>query len=240
MSLSYSNIEWLRNPDGTKGRVWNPVTGCENWRNGVCGGGGSEFNCWAKRMAERFRGPGGFLPQYWPERLTQPLGPIKPQRIGVCFSGDLFGDWVSHDLQEAVMQVVRTQSRHTFLFLTKCPWNLPKWNPWPDNAWVGASVTNWETAQLSNAALLGVSNNVVKFLSIEPLLGQIEGDCWMVGIDWLILGAATAPYRPPEKAWVEEIILACQRAGIPYFLKNNLRPLMGSNLRQEWPEVVLP
>jgi len=41
-------------------------------------------------------------------------------------------------------------------------------------------------------------------------------------LDWLIIGAQTKPYKPPEIAWVREIVEAADQAGIPVFLKNNL------------------
>jgi len=46
------------------------------------------------------------------------------------------------------------------------------------------------------------------------------------GISWLILGSQTKPYRPPRIEWVKEIVEACDKAGIPVFLKDNLEPLL--------------
>lgn len=45
------------------------------------------------------------------------------------------------------------------------------------------------------------------------------------GISWVIIGSQTKPYRPPEIADVQGIIEACDKAGIPVFLKDNLKPL---------------
>ena len=70
------------------------------------------------------------------------------------------------------------------------------------------------------------------------------------GIKWVIIGAQTNPYKPPKIEWVEEIVEACDKVGIPVFLKDNLRPLLPAvspfitnplrdfefNLRQEMPE----
>ena len=47
-------------------------------------------------------------------------------------------------------------------------------------------------------------------------------------INWLIIGAQTKPYKPPKIEWVEEIVRAADRAGIPIFLKNNLKPLFST------------
>jgi len=40
----------------------------------------------------------------------------------------------------------------------------------------------------------------------------------------------------PRIGWVEEISEAAKAAGIPYFLKDNLRPLLGDNLVQQMPK----
>jgi len=55
-------------------------------------------------------------------------------------------------------------------------------------------------------------------------------------VNWLIIGAQTKPTVYPQIEWVDEITEACRRAGIPYFLKDNLRPLLGDNLVQEMPK----
>ncbi|MBA7575646.1 hypothetical protein ES708_17478 [subsurface metagenome] len=47
----------------------------------------------------------------------------------------------------------------------------------------------------------------------------------MAGINWVIIGAQTKPYKPPKIEWVKEIVEAADRAGIPVFLKDNLKPL---------------
>ncbi|GAH56543.1 unnamed protein product [marine sediment metagenome] len=40
-----------------------------------------------------------------------------------------------------------------------------------------------------------------------------------------IIGAQTKPAKYPRIEWVEEIIGAADKAGVPVFLKDNLRPL---------------
>ena len=245
--LSHSNIEYLVT-DGRKGYNWPFYTGCEHWRTGVCGGGGKDFNCWAKRMADRFN-KGNFTPTLHPEKLLDPLHLKRPSKIAVCFTGDLFGDWVEPYgivtpggtwLKEAVFSKVKQYPQHTFLFLTKAPWNLPKWGEFPDNAWVGLSATNM--SQIGDIPILQDVQARVRFVSFEPMLDYTAPD--LRGIDWIILGAATAPYRPPRIEWVNEICEAANKAGVPVWLKNNLKPLfdkcarlsgIGYTLRQELP-----
>jgi hypothetical protein len=50
------------------------------------------------------------------------------------------------------------------------------------------------------------------------------------GVDWVIIGAQTKPYKPPKLEWVQEIALACTKAHIPLFIKDNLRPLLPNRM----------
>ena len=47
--MNKTNIEWAKNPDGSQGYTWNPITGCLNHIDGLCKGGG--FPCYAYRLA---------------------------------------------------------------------------------------------------------------------------------------------------------------------------------------------
>ena len=228
------------NPTGIEylTRAWNPVTGCENWHNSICGGGGKDFQCWAKRITERFpeRYPRGFEPTFYLERIGEPVFQKKPTRIGVAFMGDLFGDWVPRWWIDNILRIVHLCPQHTFVFLTKCPWNLIQYNPWPRNCWVGTTVVGDGpmTTALTNLACVDAP---IRFVSMEPLLGAITMRSHsMKGIvDWIILGAATNPSRPLRLEWVEEVEDAAKRAGVPIFEKNNLAKLLKRPLRQEYP-----
>lgn len=234
--------------------TWNPYSGCLNHQNGVCGGGGKEFNCWARTITKRFKGhyPFGFEPTFWPERLREPARVKKPSRIGICFMGDLFGDWkvaripgrianiiALSDVQARIQLAIEMCPQHTFLFLTKCPWNLPKWNPWPDNAWVGVSATNWATHEIALEHLNQVDAKV-KFLSLEPLLQAIPSSA-LKGyerLQWVIIGGKSGsfPFYPPEE-WIQEIETSCDRLGIPVFEKDNLRKVWYNKPRREYPNL---
>ena len=53
------------------------------------------------------------------------------------------------------------------------------------------------------------------------------------GINWLIIGAQTKPYKPPRIEWVQEIVEAADKSGIPVFLKDNLNDIVPPNTDQE-------
>lgn len=75
-----TGIEWT---DAT----WNPVTGCTEVSPGC-------DHCYAKTIAERFRGgpafPNGFDVTLRPGKLDQPLRWRRPRRIFVNSMSDLF------------------------------------------------------------------------------------------------------------------------------------------------------
>lgn len=106
-----SKIEWT---DAT----WNPVTGCTEVSPGC-------DRCYAKTLAERFRGtPGhyferGFDVVLRPERLDQPLRWTKPRRIFVNSMSDLFHADIPDEYIARVFAVMALAPQHTFQVLTK-------------------------------------------------------------------------------------------------------------------------
>ncbi len=263
--MNRTQIEWVRNPDGSQGYSWNPITGCLN---------GCEY-CYARKLARtRLRSvytnesgilpPGHdedienqldpFYPRFWPDRLLQPSGHDRPKRpcltsgrlmkgkgIFTCDMSDMFGPWVPGGWISAVMKTIRDDYYHRFYLLTKFPENLVKWSPFPKNCWVGTTATDAQSLWIGAHHLMQI-DATVKYVSIEPLLRRAIPDSWELNgqrlrsLDWVIIGARTQPLRLPQKAWVDEIIEAADMAGIPVFLKNSLAPLYPSGLRQEVPQ----
>ncbi len=260
-------IEWALNPDGTPGYTWNPITGCLN---------GCEYCYARKlantRLKERYlanknvahqdcdypsyreatrdyysylKDP--FYPRFWSDRCNR-TGMImgkSPKGIFVCDMSDLFGIGIPEQWTHRVLDRCRDMCLHRFYLLTKQPQNLINFSPFPDNAWVGVSATDDD---MLSSAILYLHNIKarVKYISFEPLLGQVKDLSFTLKyshiIDWVIIGAQTKPYKPPKWEWVSEIIEACVKAGTPYFLKNNLEPIVpkvfggDGNLIQEFPK----
>jgi hypothetical protein len=73
----------------------------------------------------------------------------------------------------------------------------------------------------------------VKFISFEPLLERCTRGGGVdllqdTGINWVIIGQQT-PVKistMPKMEWVKEIVTAADTAGIPVFLKDNLKELL--------------
>jgi len=249
-----SKIEWC---DAT----WNPVTGCTKVSEGC-------RNCYAKTFTERFEGtPGhyfesGFKVTLRPEKLDQPLRWRRPRRIFVNSMSDLFHPDVPDDFIDQVFAVMALAPQHTFQVLTKRPERMLAWynrdpadmndalypfrvNRWPlPNVWLGVSVENQKAAD-ERIPLLLQTPAAIRFLSCEPLLGEVDLSKWLLTpgwvpsyydpdnihgypnaeptnefINWVIVGGESGPRaRPMHPDWVRGLRDQCQAAGVPFFFK---------------------
>jgi protein gp37 len=216
--------------------------------------------CYARRMAigHPFRDCDlckQFIPHWHPEQLEKPMRWKKPKKIFWQSMGDLFHPWTPWEQIHEVRKVVNFTPQHTHIFLTKNSKRLRDFNPWPKNCWVGTTVTNQADADERLPWLLQVEAPV-RFVSHEPLLGAIRmlyrwlsdprPHCKSLelgspkttltgGVDWAIIGAMTGPGAVKVDAcMVAALVNQYHDAGVPVFMKNNLKPPMG-RLIQEWP-----
>jgi len=267
--MNRTKVEWVKNPDGSQGYSWNPITGCLD----RCG------YCYARRLAngrlrakylsnnilasqnepghkEHYSNP--FYPRFWPERMKE-LPMAKSENYGeertgvirrkyteskgifVCNMCEFFGDWVPANWQREIFKIIRANNQHRFYFLTKQPWNVAKFSPFPDNCWVGVTVCDKQMAFHANRYYFNLIIAKLKFISFEPLLEDVMempplfGGGLIPQADWIIIGSQTKPYNPPKIEWVQAIVEAADEAGVPVFQKDNLKPLLGNNLRQDLP-----
>lgn len=235
--MSRTDIEWCRNEDGTKGWTVNPVKGlCPM----CCSDGDGKEYCYARRMYHRF----GWNPaiRYTPAAFDSVMRQGGPgQRIFVGSTMELFGSWVEpHVMPDILENVVGPFPQRTFIFLTKRPRELVQYSPWPDNCWVGASVTDDVMLTHTWRHLRDVKARV-RFVSFEPLLSwgmPAEDTEWTLrdaGINWIIIGQKTPVGKDIPISWVMDIERAVGKVGIPVFEKDNMARLMSRPLRQEWP-----
>ncbi len=182
--------------------------------------------CYARRIYKRFKWNLEIIykPNWWWD-LVEIEKKEKPARIFMGSTIELFGDWIKPEWMEEIFQIIRDYENHTFIFLTKQPQNLIKWSPFPDNCWVGVSVTTRVQFLPAIYGLTDVQCNK-RFLSIEPMLENVLPQVlpaeWDDAIDWLILGSRTQPVKHPPREWVDEIIDACDEVKIPVFIKDPL------------------
>ncbi len=250
--MGRTRIEWVKNEDGTQGYTYNPITGCINHINGMCNGG--YFPCYAYKLAngrlksrylankhwntntpKDYKGYPNldpFYPRFWEEKLNDlVVHPKKRRGIFICDMGEFFGDWIPREWQDRIFSVIRAHPQHRFYLLTKQPQNLINQSPFPANCWVGVTACN-ETMFTEALWQLNKIRATVKYISIEPFLGRIPqyvGALKNCGIDWVIIGAQTKPYKPPKIDWVTEVVKTCDKSSIKVFLKDSLKPLLKNN-----------
>lgn len=111
--------------------------------------------------------------------LNLPFRWKRPRKIFTNSMSDLFHPGVPVEFARSVCDVMERANWHTFQVLTKRPENIlamvpEKWRTlWPNNVWIGTSVENQEMAEARIPYLLQVPA-AVRFLSCEPLLGEVD------------------------------------------------------------------
>lgn len=180
--------------------------------------------------------------------LVKPLHWRRPRHIFVCSMTDLFGSFVEDAMIAHCFAIMALASWHTFQVLTKRPdrakalltdpafWLLVKYlmhrmaadgvvkaRPIGElpfalpNVWLGVSAEGqpqWD----ERTPYLRQMPAVVRFVSVEPLLGEIKAD--MRGLDWIIAGGESGlGARPMNPWWVRSLRDQCQATGVPFFFK---------------------
>lgn len=107
--------------------------------------------------------------------------------------------------------------------LTKRPENIRRMVPWgaiwPQNVWIGTTVENQARAYERIPHLIELPA-VVRFLSIEPMLGSVDLSEWKGLIDWVINGTeSVTSKRPIEIEWIRNLRDQCLRDGVAYWFK---------------------
>ena len=215
MSMNKTGIEWC---DYT----WNPVTGCKH---------GCPY-CYARKIAERFRGskawPQGFEPAFHKGRMEDAIKHKKPATIFVCSMADLFGEWVPTYWIQSILTSTVIGLQHTYIFLTKNP---DRYQPLSvndlvggmmqrrQNLWFGTSISGKE--DIHRLWSLQASDLPNRFISFEPLLSD-PGPLDLTGIKQVIIGAQTNPDRYIGLEWVMKICEAADHAGAKVFMKDSM------------------
>jgi len=195
-----TTIEWTKNDDGSAGRTWNVVSGCDKISPGC-------DHCYAENIARRFAGskafPNGFAVTLHPERLLDPLKWRKPTRVFVNSMSDMFHAEIPADLVAQMFAVMAATPQHTYQILTKRhgrmrsllsssafverfdaefldltvnrfpKLHVERWG-WPlPNVHLGVSCEDQHWADIRIPALLDTPA-AVRFVSAEPLLGPLD------------------------------------------------------------------
>lgn len=235
-----SGVQWVHSSV-------NPVSGCDGcelWdpKRGI-------KICYAGVMTERYAGhnkgfPASFdVPEKFPGRMAaaarwgpptpveQAAKPWLPKDRRVIFVEDM-GDALSQSidfeyLETEIIDNVRG-TPHIWMWLTKRAgrmWSfdqylLDKGVTWPDNLWIGTSVTDQASGR--RVRDLADCRAKVKFISGEPqssyvdpesIPGSSEIDLWIQG------GMSGAQAKPFDVRWAVKWSAWCAANGKAYFLK---------------------
>jgi protein gp37 len=243
--VAKTSIEWATD-------VWNPVTGCTKVSAGC-------KNCYAEKLAGRFWGDRKFTDvKFHPERLEDPFRWKKPRRVFVNSMSDLFHEKLDFAYILTIFYRMATYDRHTYIVLTKRANRMVEFFEfWQEhiklckaegraffmpplrNVWLGVSVENQQSADERIPYLLETPA-AVRFVSVEPMLGEVDLTQAMYGIDspgmnvfgftdgfgyeaclhWVICGCESGQSaRPFDMDWARDLRDQCQSADVPFFFK---------------------
>ena len=250
-----SKIEWTD-------ETWNPITGCTKVSAGCknCYAERIAKRFWGDRKftdvlchPERLE-----IPLHWkkPRRIfvcsmSDLFHPgASPDFVVSVF--EIMTACPQHDFQ---VLTKRTERIAPVLFGEDGNWYLGGGDYLP-NVWMGVTCEDQDTAN-KRIPVLFDSWLGIKFVSCEPLLENIDFVKTAYGIkeycgremagltysgfirllDWVIVGAETGPdarYMDPD--WAREIRDACQKSGIPFFMKqmSNKAPIPNDLMIREY------
>lgn len=195
-----------------------------------------------------------------------PLKVKEPSRIFTCSLTDFFIEEIDSYRDEA-WDIIHKAPQHTYQILTKRPERImdhlpPYFEEIKNSCWFGTSVGS--QAGINRMVDLAACDiDCIKFLSLEPLYGEIDlsaaklhfpklkEDFYVLpAYDWVIIGGESgndtgkSRYRPCDIKWMEKIIKDCNDNHIPVFVKQmgtylskamGLKDRHGGNI-DEWPK----
>ncbi|UQA57096.1 DUF5131 family protein [Polyangium aurulentum] len=216
-----SGIEWTDH-------TFNPWWGCTKVSQ-AC------KNCYAEAQATRWKhaiwGPNAgrrfFGDKHWNEPLAWNRDAAREgqrKRVFCASMADVFED--REDLvpqRERLWKLIAETPWLDWLLLTKRPENVASMVPWgenwPSNVWLGTTVENAEMAEQRLPELIK-HPAVVRFLSCEPLLGEVDLTPWISEIDWVIVGGEAGPKaRPMDPRAARSLRDQCVAAGVAFHFK---------------------
>lgn len=223
--MKESKIEWTDH-------TFNPWIGCTKVSPGCA-------NCYAETLMdtrygrvkwgkgnERSRTSAGNWnePKRW-NRDAEKSG--VRQRVFCASLADVFDAEVKNEWRDDLWKLIEATTWLDWLLLTKRPdvmlaetrrLGLPK------NVWLGVSVENQKCADERIPTLIE-TDAAIKFLSVEPMLGEIDLSYWLTepilpNLQWVIVGGESGPgSRPMQESWVQNIRVECEAANVAFLFK---------------------
>lgn len=192
-------------------------------------------HCYAEQIALRYAGKESKLwrgeratssAAYWRKPLTWNRRAEKkgqPARVFCSSMSDVFEDHPTVAAErEKLWPLMRSTPWLDWQLLTKRPENIaaalpPDWDEGYPNVWLGTSVESREYEW--RAWKLALVPAVIRFLSIEPLIEEVDPEV-VYFADWVIVGGESGKgFRPMDPYWAYRIQYECGAKGIPFFMK---------------------
>ncbi|GHV23810.1 hypothetical protein FACS189494_12010 [Spirochaetia bacterium] len=210
--MKTTKIEWTE-------ATWNPSVGCTKVSAGC-------KNCYAEVMARRLQAMGahgyenGFEFCILPERLEQPCLIKRPTTFFVNSMSDLFHENMTFYFLDKIFKTIIETPQHHYQILTKREKKLKRYfatRDVPNNVWLGVTVEN---ADVKNRIdVLREINASIRFLSIEPLIGDV-GILDLTDIHWVIVGGESGVNaRKMDPAWLHNVQYQCEAQNVAFFFK---------------------
>lgn len=180
-----------------------------------------------------------------PRHVTKTWGePLKwnreAQHLGIRYRvftnslADMFDEEVSDEMRDNAFSVIKSTPNLDWLILTKRVQkaadylaNLPGW-PFT-NVWLGASIEDQPAADYRLPILKSIPAKI-KFLSVEPMLGDIRlfdiaGNWTVQDFDWVICGGESGEgFRRMEPKWAMRLYVQCETAKVAFYMKQGSGP----------------
>lgn len=212
-------------------------------------------NCYARGLRNR-------NPKAAPDQTTYDLSKLRrlarsrfepgdePYRRGlgsrpmcfVCDMGDIAHPNVPDDVITQALDMLGSRPDVDWQVLTKRAGRMAgllDGSELPPNVWYGVTVENQRAAD-ERLPLLRRVSAVVRFVSVEPMLGPVRLD--LAGVHWVIIGGESGPKRRPfDKAWAGDLVAQCRAAGVAVLFKQGSAPepgrddLLDGRRVREWP-----
>jgi len=186
--------------------------------------------CYAKRLYQRFK----WSPEVrFDESAFDGIEKLKPgSKIFIGSTHDIFGDWIPDDWIISIIMKAGHYPHLTFIFLTKNPKRYSNFMFHP-NIWIGYSTTGplyheWDYKHKGN----------IKFISIEPMMGELVNTSYLHDTNWVIIGAESGNRKEKvklDKRWVLNAMELLYEEDIPFFIKNNADGCKGI---QDYPYLI--
>jgi protein gp37 len=231
-----TTIEWThrRLADGTiiPGYTFNIAWGCQKVSE-EC------HHCYAEGIANRYGmklwGPAAtttrrtMSAKYWqePSRWNREAEQQGHRRSVFCSSmADVYENHpVLEQERHKLWKLIAETPWLNWLLLTKRPEHVLAMVPWrqdaqwPDNVWIGTSAGTQKRAN-ERLPLLVQIPAVVRFVSYEPALEQVDFTAWTSQLDWLICGGESGMQaRAFDLAWARSVREQCRAAKVKFFFK---------------------